>query len=126
MTGAEIRAARKAKGLSRHELGCIVGVCAGTIAMAERGHPVPLSKRYIEQALSDAPKPEPAPAPSLSQRELASAAGRWAHKLGRAHEWTSEEAAEAGRKSGLKVSQDREHMARIGRKGGLARKVEGT
>src|SRR5206468_5948654 len=54
------------------------------------------------------------------QREIASAGGRAAHEKGTAHEFDSEEAAEAGRKGGEKVSRDRAHMAEIGRKGGLA------
>ncbi len=55
------------------------------------------------------------------QREIASKGGKSAHKLGRAHAFTSEEATEAGRKGGLAASQNRERMAEIGRKGGLAR-----
>lgn len=35
------------------------------------------------------------------QREIASKGGRAAHTKGTAHEWTSEEAREAGRKGGL-------------------------
>lgn len=34
------------------------------------------------------------------QREIASAGGRAAHRQGVAHEWTSDEAREAGRKGG--------------------------
>lgn len=52
------------------------------------------------------------------QREIASQGGKAAHKKGTAHEFTSEEAKEAGQKGGEKVSQDREHMAEIGREGG--------
>lgn len=55
------------------------------------------------------------------QREIASRGGKAAHDKGTAHEFTSEEAKEAGRKGGIKVSQDREHMAKIGRKGGESR-----
>jgi general stress protein YciG len=55
------------------------------------------------------------------QREIASMGGRAAHEKGTAHEFTSEEAREAGRKGGETVSQDREHMAAIGRKGGESR-----
>ena len=51
-------------------------------------------------------------------REIASQGGKAAHKKGTAHKWTSETAREAGKKGGKKVSQDREHMAAIGRKGG--------
>ncbi|MFH7030831.1 MAG: KGG domain-containing protein [Heteroscytonema crispum UTEX LB 1556] len=52
------------------------------------------------------------------QREIASKGGRAAHEKGTAHEFTSEEAREAGQKGGEAVSQDREHMAEIGREGG--------
>ncbi|MEB1900072.1 KGG domain-containing protein [Xanthomonas campestris pv. campestris] len=52
------------------------------------------------------------------QREIASKGGKAAHASGNAHEFDSEEAREAGRKGGESVSQDREHMADIDRKGG--------
>lgn len=55
------------------------------------------------------------------QKEIASAGGRAAHERGNAHEFTSEEARQAGRKGGQAVSQNRQHMAAIGRKGGVAR-----
>lgn len=55
------------------------------------------------------------------QRAIASEGGRAAHQRGTAHEFTSEEAREAGRRGGESVSRNREHMARIGRKGGVAR-----
>ncbi|MHB1529569.1 MAG: KGG domain-containing protein [Acidiferrobacteraceae bacterium] len=55
---------------------------------------------------------------SVKQREIASKGGRAAHQKGTAHEFTPEEAREAGRKGGEAVSQNREHMAAIGRKGG--------
>jgi general stress protein YciG len=55
------------------------------------------------------------------RREIASKAGKAAHAKGTAHQWTSEEARAAGRKGGLKVSQDREHMAAIGQAGGEAK-----
>jgi general stress protein YciG len=54
------------------------------------------------------------------QREIASKGGRAAHEKGTAHEFSSEEASEAGRKGGRSVSRNRQHMAAIGRKGGLA------
>ena len=54
------------------------------------------------------------------QREIASNGGRAAHERGTAHEFTSEEAREAGRKGGEAVSRDRQHMAEIGREGGKA------
>lgn len=52
------------------------------------------------------------------QREIAREGGKAAHIKGTAHEFTSEEARNAGRKGGEKVSQNRQHMAEIGRKGG--------
>jgi general stress protein YciG len=55
------------------------------------------------------------------QREIASKGGKAAHAKGTAHEFDSNEAREAGRKGGLAVSRDREHMAEIGRRGGEAR-----
>jgi uncharacterized protein len=55
------------------------------------------------------------------QKEIASKGGRAAHQQGTAHEFTPEEAREAGRKGGLAVSRDRAHMSQIGREGGTAR-----
>lgn len=55
------------------------------------------------------------------QREIASRGGKAAHELGRAHEFTSEEAREAGRKGGQAVARNRAHMQEIGRRGGIAR-----
>ena len=52
------------------------------------------------------------------RREIAGKGGRAAHAKGTAHEFTPDEAREAGRRGGLKVSQDRAHMAQIGRVGG--------
>jgi general stress protein YciG len=54
------------------------------------------------------------------QRQIASLGGRAAHESGRAHEFDSEEARAAGRKGGEVVSQNRAHMAEIGRRGGEA------
>jgi general stress protein YciG len=55
------------------------------------------------------------------QREIASKGGKAAHAQGRAHEFTADEARNAGRKGGEVVSRDRDHMAAIGRAGGQAR-----
>ncbi len=52
------------------------------------------------------------------QREIASMGGRAAHQKGTAHEFTPDEAREAGRKGGEAVSRNRQHMASIGRRGG--------
>lgn len=53
------------------------------------------------------------------QRAVASKGGKAAHARGFAHEFTTEEAAAAGSKGGMSVSRDRNHMAEIGRRGGL-------
>ncbi len=55
------------------------------------------------------------------QRDIASKGGRSAHEAGTAHEFSSDEAREAGKKGGATVSRDRAHMAEIGRLGGKAR-----
>lgn len=55
------------------------------------------------------------------QKEIASKGGRAAHAKGTAHEFDSSEAREAGRKGGMAVSRNRDHMAAIGRRGGEAR-----
>jgi len=55
------------------------------------------------------------------QKEIASKGGKAAHAKGTAHEFDSGEAREAGRKGGVAVSRNREHMATIGRRGGEAR-----
>ena len=55
------------------------------------------------------------------QREIASKGGKAAHAKGTAHEFDSSEAREAGRKGGVAVSRNRDHMAAIGRRGGEAR-----
>lgn len=52
------------------------------------------------------------------QKRIASEGGRAAHRQGVAHEWSRDEAREAGRKGGQIVSQNRDHMSEIGRKGG--------
>lgn len=55
------------------------------------------------------------------QREIARKGGKAAHAKGTANEFDSQSAAEAGRKGGKAVSQNRQHMSEIGKKGGLAR-----
>ena len=44
------------------------------------------------------------------QREIASKGGKAAHQKGTAHEWTSEEAREAGRKGGMASHRRRKGM----------------
>lgn len=60
------------------------------------------------------------------QREIARRGGQAAHAHGRAHEFTQEEARAAGKKGGDSVSRDREHMAKIGRVGGLSRSARAS
>ncbi len=51
------------------------------------------------------------------QREIASKGGKAAHQKGTAHEWTSEEAREAGRKGGM-ASHRRKQQQQSGGEGG--------
>lgn len=55
------------------------------------------------------------------QRAIASQGGKMAHESGRAHEYDSNTAREAGRLGGKAVSANRTHMARIGSVGGNVR-----
>lgn len=50
--------------------------------------------------------------------EIASKGGKSAQEHGKAYRFNTESARAAGRIGGMVVSQDREHMAEIGRKGG--------
>jgi general stress protein YciG len=52
------------------------------------------------------------------QKEIARKGGMAAHRKGTAHEFTPEEARNAGRKGGERVSANRNHMVEIGRLGG--------
>ena len=60
------------------------------------------------------------------RRDVARMGGRAAHQKGTAHEFSPEEAREAGRKGGRAVSQNREHMSAIGREGGESRAANHT
>jgi general stress protein YciG len=51
------------------------------------------------------------------QREIARRGGKAAHERGTAHEFSCDEAREAGRKGGLAVAKDRAYMSKIGREG---------
>jgi len=51
------------------------------------------------------------------QREIASKGGKAAHQKGTAHEWTSEEARDAGRKGGLASHRRRREQKEPGESG---------
>jgi uncharacterized protein len=51
------------------------------------------------------------------QREIASKGGKAAHQKGTAHEWTSEEARDAGRKGGIASHQRRREQNQTGDRG---------
>lgn len=59
------------------------------------------------------------------RKEIARMGGRAAHRSGNAHQFTSDEARIAGKKGGQVVSVDRDHMSRIGRRGGASRRPKG-
>ena len=48
------------------------------------------------------------------QREIASKGGKAAHQKGTAHEWTSEEARDAGRKGGIASHRRRREQMGLG------------
>lgn len=52
------------------------------------------------------------------QREIASKGGKAAHQKGTAHEWTSEEARDAGRKGGLASHKRRREQLGSGTESG--------
>ena len=54
-------------------------------------------------------------------REISQRGGQAVHAQGKAHEVTREEARHAGTIGGWVTSRDRKHMARIGRKGAIAK-----
>ncbi len=84
-----------------------------------------------ELTAEEAPKPKPklhrgfAAMNKEKHRELARSGGIAAHAFGLAHSFTSEKAREAGKKGGAKTSTNREHMAAIGRMGGIAKGKRG-
>ncbi len=60
---------------------------------------------------------------STDVADLCWPAGRkTAHLNGKLYKFTSEKASEAGKKGGAKTAENREHMASIGQKGGLAKR----
>ena len=48
------------------------------------------------------------------QREIASKGGKAAHQKGTAHEWTSDEAREAGRKGGMASHRRKQEQQQVG------------
>jgi uncharacterized protein len=53
----------------------------------------------------------------VKQREIASKGGKAAHQKGTAHEWTSEEARDAGRKGGIASHRRRREQMGVGGNG---------
>ena len=60
------------------------------------------------------------------QREIASKGGKAAHQKGTAHEWTSEEARDAGRKGGLASHKRRREQMAAGSGMGEMSESEGS
>jgi general stress protein YciG len=58
------------------------------------------------------------------RRAIAGKGGKAAHKKGTAYKFNSETARLAGRVGGKSVSEDRDHMAEIGRRGGEASSIK--
>ena len=60
------------------------------------------------------------------QREIASKGGKAAHQKGTAHEWTSEEAREAGRKGGMASHRRKQQQQQNESGGGGAQNDESS
>ena len=60
------------------------------------------------------------------QREIASKGGKAAHQKGTAHEWTSEEARDAGRKGGIASHRRRREQMGINTNTGNSASDQGT
>ena len=60
------------------------------------------------------------------QREIASKGGKAAHQKGTAHEWTSEEAREAGRKGGMASHRRKQQQQGGGESSGNAGNESGS
>ncbi len=56
------------------------------------------------------------------RKEIARLGGKTAHANGNAHRFNPEEASLAGKKGGAVISENRDYMADIGRRGGLAKR----
>ena len=63
---------------------------------------------------------------AAKQREIASKGGKAAHQKGTAHEWTSEEAREAGRKGGMASHRRRKEGNEGAETDTLGTQAEGT
>lgn len=59
------------------------------------------------------------------QREIASKGGKAAHQKGTAHEWTSEEARDAGRKGGIASHRRRREQIGVNKEEGQSRSTAG-
>ena len=59
------------------------------------------------------------------QREIASKGGKAAHQKGTAHEWTSEEAREAGRKGGMASHRRKQEQQQPGEQSTMGGSSEG-
>lgn len=59
------------------------------------------------------------------QREIASKGGKAAHQKGTAHEWTSEEAREAGRKGGMASHRRKQQQQQPGSEENSSSEQEG-
>ena len=113
MTPDAIKLAREELGWSQSECAKQAGVSIRQMRSFEVGGFV---SRDAKRRLTVALQTEPPPAKPKVKR-------KWKSNGRPLRRFTRVEASEAGRKGGEVVSQDREHMARIGRKGGLVRKA---
>lgn len=129
MTGAEIIAARTRHGWTQKQAASMAGISLHAYERFEWGYPVAVQAKKQAIAALQTGQQQPiyrgqgfASMDPDRRAALASQGGKAAHADSDPHQFTAEEAVAAGRKGGRAVSQDREHMRDIGRKGGLNRR----
>lgn len=119
-----LRVRRVELGWTKLALSALIGISVATLHRAEQGKWIrPSLRKKIESALAVAAPPRKpqgfAALPPQRMREICQQGA--AAQAPQRHRWTAESAQEAGRKGGLAVSQNREHMRELGRRGGLAK-----
>lgn len=133
--GATFRSVRIAGGLSRREAGAKCGESEAAIGRLERTPSWKLEPRHariLKALLCLLGVHLDLPASGLrglqlasaeKRREVARLGGTAVQTSGKAHKFTSAEARAAGKLGGVAVSKNPEHMATIGRAGGLKRQA---
>lgn len=110
---------------AEYALYCVCGdaVCADCISLHDDGDLCPTCEETKVSDTKKAKRGFAAMSPEL-QKSIAAKGGRAAHVKGTAHEFTSAEAAVAGKKGGAAiVARGKEYLSEIGRRGGQTRQA---